>query len=163
MRQKELRLLVIVVVCLSLIHTGKILRKENVVVQKTQTNPIKLTKKMEEIKDGEKAAPQPSMSFYGNEQFLVEPPYRKKLEDVMSEAESKIPQIGEPLPENLTGLEEEGVDLSWWNDEGQAESDPGASVPDNEAAAGDKGDAELEEAWWEEETGDSSGESGNES
>jgi len=157
MRQKELRLLVIVVVCLSLIHTGKILRKENVVVQKTQTNPIKLAKKMEEIKDGEKAAPQPSMSFYGNEQFLVEPPYQKKLEDVMGEAESKIPQIGEPLPENLTGLEEEGVDLSWWNDEGQAENGQEPSSPESRVDAGEKGGEELEEAWWEEEEGDSAG------
>ncbi len=60
-----------------MLHAGTVRKKDDPILN-TQTNPIALKDKMEEIKDGEKGAPSPSFKNYPKSQFLTEPPMEDK-------------------------------------------------------------------------------------
>lgn len=105
--KKDVKILFLLVFCLGF-HTGVIRKEYNPIVD-TQTDPITLKKKMEELKDGQKGAPTPSFHFYDkSEDFQVKTAIEEDSEVTGSVSEG-IPALGDPLPENLQG--EEG---DWW-------------------------------------------------
>lgn len=119
-----LRLVPFLMVILVL-HAGAI-RKERDIITETQTDPISLKKKLEEIKDGEKGPTTPTFEFYEGKDFQTKAPVDNKPEAADSLAvKDEIPQYGEPVPENLEGIEQEkqGED-DWWTESWGSESDP---------------------------------------
>lgn len=113
-------------VCLFLIfclgfHTG-VIRKKHDPILDTQTDPIKLKKKLEELKDGKKGAPTPSFRFYDkSEDFQTKTAIEDDKVTTQGISSQNIPDLGDPLPENLEGLEED-----WWAEdweEAEAESE----------------------------------------
>jgi len=105
--RREYLICAFVIFCLSF-HTGVIRKKHNPILD-SQTDPIKLKKKMEELKDGKKGAPTPSFKFYDkSEDFQVKTAIEEeRLPSGLSS--DQIPELGDPIPENLEGLEED-----WW-------------------------------------------------
>jgi len=122
-------------------------RKDFDPITKTQTDPIAYKKKMEEIKDGVKAAPKPSFKFYNKSDFLTLPPMEKRQQKSFQTWEQdRIPSWGEPIPEDLGGEDSSGDD-SWWADtwdDGKTSSNGSLeegnmkqSVPDSESSGWD--------------------------
>ena len=104
-------------------------RKEDDPILNTQTNPIALKDKMEEIKDGEKGAPSPSFKHYPKSKFLTEPPMEGQSDSEPETPEkspvkwddSMIEDLGEDQDaEELQEQQEQEED--WW-EEGRTESD----------------------------------------
>src|SRR3990167_1766661 len=91
-------------------------RKKQDPIQQTQTDPILYDKKMEEIKDGEKGAPLPSIVYYAKNKFFVDPPVTDQRDSNL-DIYAGVP-YGEDLPEDLTGFEDEEAGDSWWLEEG---------------------------------------------
>ena len=98
-----------VLVLLSVLNIGTIRKKDDPIL-KTQTDPILYKEKMEEIKDGEKGAPEPAWRLYPKAKFNTETPMkvgREIQEESKTQGEERIPELGEPIPENLEGIEQE--------------------------------------------------------
>jgi len=87
----------------------------------TQTDPITLKAKQEEIKDGVKGAPTPSMVFYGHESFMVDPPYEEKPE-MSFRINYESLDLEEQFPEADRLVEEETE--YWWEQEPAAAEEP---------------------------------------
>ena len=111
MKKDNYKILLISILCLAVIQNGTIRRKDDPIA-KTKTNPIAYKDKLKEIKNGIKGAPKPSIKFYGNEEFLTEDLVEKEKPE---ELKDKIPNAGEPIPENLK--EEKAQKDFWWFDE----------------------------------------------
>lgn len=142
-------LLLLLLVSVSFLQMGAILKKDDPVVAKTQTKGIGYKEKMEEIKDGEKAPPQPSWKFYPHNKFLTESPVEIQKQ-VADKPASYLPGPDDAIPEDLSGLEdeegsfntpeeqislddsssEENEDTDWWGEE-ESSSDVGNDSSDN--------------------------------
>lgn len=96
-------------------NLGTIRKKEDPIL-KTQTDPITHKQKMEEVKDGEKGAPLPSFRLYEKPHFLSEPPVETPKVETVTQKDL-IPETGEPIPEDLEGVEEEPLLEDWWFEE----------------------------------------------
>lgn len=98
------------------LHLGTIRRNQDP-IRETQTGPISYKAKMEEIKEGVKGAPAPSMLFYGFERFLVDPPYGQDRE---TRYELKYDQIdgGQQLDTDMLS-EATGDEELWWKEEAE--------------------------------------------
>ncbi len=108
-----------------LLNSGAI-RRERDIIRETQTDPISLKKKLEELKDGEKGPTTPTFEFYEGKDFQTKAPVDNKPETAgVDDTKDHIPQYGDPVPENLEGIEEEkqGED-DWWTEGWGGESDP---------------------------------------
>lgn len=77
---RNLAVWLLVIMSAAWLNLGTIYQDEDPILR-TQTNPILYTKKMDEIKDGEKGAPAPSFKFYKREKFYVEEPMEKEAFD----------------------------------------------------------------------------------
>lgn len=119
---------------LSLMHVGTIRKKDDPIV-KTQTDPITYKAKMEEIKDGVKGAPSPSLKFYGKydgeEQFYTAEP----MEEDLSEEEALL--MGDWEPSGTEERLEDEEESYWWYDDEEAE----------ETEEGGETSAETETEW----------------
>lgn len=91
-----------------MLHAGSVRKKDDPILN-TQTNPITLKDKMEEIKDGEKGAPSPSFKHYPKSRFLTEPSIENNLDSESEISEESPAEWEEPLIEDL------GED--WWEEE----------------------------------------------
>ncbi len=110
----KLESILIIGVCgIALCHLGAIRKHENAILD-TQTGPIKYEDKMEEIKDGVKGAPTPSMQLYPKHGFQTDPPFEKSEEGELTDEYLGVVQYGEPIPENLKAEEEEYTGFDWW-------------------------------------------------
>jgi hypothetical protein len=120
-----LPLLILSLVLSSFFHLGAMLPKDNAerALKKSRTDPISYKDKMEEIKDGEKGAPSPSMTFYQKEEFLTTSAVDTyaETEGIKAQAEDSDEKIDVLADNEVLNLEEEDED--WWSDE---ESGPGA-------------------------------------
>lgn len=106
--KREIGICLFLIFCLGF-HTG-VIRKEYNPITDTLTDPITLKKKMEELKDGQKGAPTPSFHFYDkSEDFQTKTAIEDDAQMVEGIGSGAIPEIGDPLPENLEGTEED-----WW-------------------------------------------------
>ena len=90
---------------LSLVNMGTIRRKDDP-VKKTQTDPITLKAKTEELKEGPKGAPTPLWNLYPKREFLTDPPTQSVADGLGQTAGDRIPNPGDPIPEDLTGMED---------------------------------------------------------
>lgn len=115
-------MVLILLFCL-VFHTGVIRKEYNPIVD-TQTDPIKLKKKMEELKDGQKGAPTPSFQFYDkSEDFQAKTAIGEDPEAEES-VQSNIPALGDPLPENVQDGEGDWWAEDWSEEEqGQEQKD----------------------------------------
>ena len=100
----------IVVAMSGLFNLGTIRKKEDPIT-KTQTDPISVKQKMEEMKGGPKGAPAPSMNLYPKEQFLTDPPVERAKEEAGGKAaeEEKVPAAEE------VSTDDESED--WWSED----------------------------------------------
>lgn len=130
------------VLCLiGFIQIGAI-RKNYDPIQDTQTDEVSWKQLKEQIKDGEKGAPQPSFKFYANEKFQVIPPVEQFKQPSPSSVKDVIPAYGDPVPEDLSGLDKEQTGENWWVENWQ---EPG-QTPESEADQ----KPEVKEEMWEE-------------
>ena len=79
------------------------IRKNEDPILATQTSPIAYKDKMEEMKDGQKEAPKPSYEFYHREKFMAGSNLDKKEEPAGALKGDRIPSLGDPVPENVSG------------------------------------------------------------
>lgn len=140
-------MVLLVIASLSFSQIGAVLKKDDP-VGKTQTKGIRYKEKMEEIKDGEKAPPQPSWTFYPRNKFLTESPVEieKEPADIPP---SYLPGPNDAIPEDLSeevGEEtfefrgdsparedsslDNGEEEDWW---GEGESSDGPSLEEESA------------------------------
>ncbi len=84
-------------------------------ILRTQTDPIAYKEKMEEIKDGEKGAPAPSMNLYPKSKFLVSPPLENQGvkpeptdENILKKSKLDLDQDKQPDNDSLFWEDEEG-------------------------------------------------------
>lgn len=118
--------LLILFACL---NSAALLRKDNPVV-KTQTDPIRWEDKQEELEEGVKGAPSPSMKFYANETFLIDAPVDKSAdEDAHLYASER-----EPSEAPLRSEDEKSADF-WWSDSSES------------------GEETEQDSWWMQEEG----------
>jgi len=110
---KLAKLLTLGVCCIALLNMGTI-RKQQSAILDTQTGPIKYEDKMEEIKDGVKGAPAPTIQLYPKYAFLIDPPYVEGEDPELTAEELGIPMLGEPIPEDVEGGEEAPETFDWW-------------------------------------------------
>ncbi len=126
---KKLRLLVSLLLIFTL-HAG-VIRKERTPIQNTQTDPIALKKKLEELKDGEKGPPTPTFEFYEGRNFQTKSPVGNQPEEAgVSQPQDHIPDFGDPVPENLEGVKKEPAEDDWWAEgwgQDDTKKDAGAS------------------------------------
>ena len=123
------------------LHLAAVRKKEDPIL-KTQTDPIAYKEKMEEIKDGEKGAPAPSMERYPQSGFLSKPPVvgESRAPEKKDSGGGAIPNLGEPIPEDQgvdTDEEIQWEELSESEDDGREE---GVSEDEEEF----KEDAEMD-------------------
>ena len=115
-------------------HTATVRKREDPILL-TQTDPIAYKDKLEETKDGEKGAPMPSMKLYPNQRFLTAPPFSNETKQVVDKSKDAIPELGEPIPEDLSVSEESLADQEageqWWAQEG--ENSEAVEHPEEEA------------------------------
>ena len=119
---------VTILVAMSIAVNWATIRRKDDPVLKTQTDPISFQQKAEEEKDGKKGAPTPSFKFYEKGQFLAEPPVTADPGLKNKPRPEKIPQVGEPIPENLdrgTQGQELSEDEGWFEEEGKGTGAPG--------------------------------------
>ena len=78
----------------ALLNTGTV-RKKNDPILKTQTDPIKLKDKLEEVKDGEKGPATPVFSWYGGgNKFMIHPPFdQEKAKEAPAEPANKVSEV----------------------------------------------------------------------
>lgn len=108
------------------------IRRERDAVRETQTDPISLKKKLEELKDGEKGPTTHTFEFYKAKDIQMMLPVDTKTEEDSQQAARKdvLPAYGDPVPENLEGIEAEDAAPTedWWSeswgDEGQGQEEP---------------------------------------
>lgn len=112
MIQKKISGFLFIIFCLTFL-TGTI-RKQDDPIRNTQTDPILHKQKMEEIKDGEKGAPTPSWKLYPKEKFLAKSPVENEPNAGTSTSSGRIPNLGEPIPENIS--EEDENEENWWTE-----------------------------------------------
>lgn len=84
----------------AVLNLGTIRKKEDPIL-KTQADPISIKQKIEEEKEGIKAAPIPSFKFYEKGRFFTEPPGAPAADLEKKTLEAKIPEAGVSIPENL--------------------------------------------------------------
>lgn len=130
---KLLRLVPLIILVFA-VHTGAIRRERDIILE-TQTDPISLKKKLEELKDGEKGPTTPSFEFYEGKDFQTKPPVDDKPENAGQAApQDVIPDYGAPVPENLEGIEAEDKAHTddWWTESWGEDSTPqkGAGTQD---------------------------------
>lgn len=101
-----------------MLHAGSVRKKDDPILN-TQTNPIALKDKMEEIKDGEKGAPSPSFKHYPKSRFLTEPSIEDYPNSESEAPEESLAEGEEPLIEDLGEYEdaEEPEEEDWWEEE----------------------------------------------
>ena len=121
MKSRMIPFLILVLV----LNSGAI-RRERDIITETQTDPISLKKKLEELKDGEKGPTTPSFEFYEGKDFQTKAPVDNKPAGAEEQAaKDDIPQYGDPVPENLEGIEEEKQsEDDWWTEGWGGESEP---------------------------------------
>lgn len=110
----------------AVLHSAAVKKAEDPIVN-TQTNPIAHKQKVEETKDGEKAAPAPTFDHYQEENFHIQPP----LEEFKTPEKDRwlsVPYLGEPIPEDIGEEEEEADTEDWW------EPEEGEEAPEEEGA-----------------------------
>lgn len=108
-----------------LLHSGAIRRERDIILE-TQTDPISLKKKIEELKDGEKGPTTPTFEFYEGRDFQTKVPVDNNPEAAgIPQVHDHIPQYGDQVPENLEGIEQEkqGED-DWWTESWGGETEP---------------------------------------
>lgn len=69
---------------------------------------------MEEIKDGVKGAPTPTIRLYPKQDFLTDPPYVKEATRELSADELGVPELGELIPEDVEAGDEASETFDWW-------------------------------------------------
>ncbi len=125
----KLRLLILLI-AVFVLHAG-VIRKERTPIQNTQTDPIALKKKLEELKDGEKGPPVPTFKFYDGREFQTKSPVdNKPAQDESRQSKDQIPEFGAPVPENLEGQQKEPAQDDWWSEswgQDDTKKDAGAS------------------------------------
>ena len=104
-----------VVIGCVVLNMGTIRKKPNPIL-KTQTDPIAYKDKLEEIKDGIKGPPSPVWKLYARNGFLTEAPVDSNKDGVAEEVREKIPEVGEPIPEDLQGTEDPQFEDEWSED-----------------------------------------------
>lgn len=124
---------------LAALQWGTVRRSENPVTD-TQTNPILYEKKMEEIKDGVKGAPSPTMKFYEKEKFLAKTPVQDQQVNEETEAAAQNQEIQSAAAVGQEPAEEEQI--YWWETPDPAQAG-GAASPEG------AGTGEVA-YWWEE-------------
>lgn len=120
------------------LNLGTIRKKDDPILN-TQTDPIAYKEKMEEIKDGEKGAPMPSVTLYAKEKFLAEGPVAKGKTDE-AEEKSKKPLTPESNEVTTDQKLEDEYDLSFWDDAHEEEG----TNPDNDLSMDFSGDEESQ-------------------
>jgi len=163
-------LLVFLLAIVFLLNTATVRRRKSA-VGRTQTDPIKLKDKMEEIKDGEKGPATPQFSWYGGgngfmgkspvgTRASVKPAKTKKPEAFdVTEVDDKsklVPKKPEALPEK----EDRGEAELWDEDQDEQISDEADNGEDTSAPAeeshvsGSEPESAASESkdkdWWEE-------------
>ena len=125
LKKIPLRGLVFIICAFAILNIATIRRKDNPILN-TQSDAIPWKEKEEEIKGGEKGPPMPSFRIYPRSLFWVQSPNETPEPQELPKA--KIPQVGEPIPENLNDLkvEDQKAAENWW----EAEADN--SKPANE-------------------------------
>ncbi len=115
--------LVLMLTAFFVLHVGSV-RKKDDPIRNTQTDPIALKDKMEEIKDGEKEAPLPSFKLYPKSRFLTELPMESEKKTEVNEQAFPEKEVsatdavqGQEQEEKEAKLEEkskDGSDQDWW-------------------------------------------------
>ena len=139
-------------------------RKRTSPILKTQTDPIKLKDKLEEVKDGEKGPATPVFGWYGGNKFLIDPPLdKKKDEKPAPEPANKVSEVSveeqkpeENAPENSGQGPEENSAPAAKEPESlppKADTVQDAARPQEQNAGGHKpqdGASKGEKDWWDE-------------
>ena len=118
----------LVVSVLSGMHLGTILRRNETRTSKNQTDPIALKDKLEELKDGPKGAPKPSLKLYAGKDFLVDPPIDEtqsssKVEDTSLESISEVDAVyNDHSSEDWWAEGDETLEQDFWDIEEQSEN-----------------------------------------
>lgn len=108
-----------------MLHTASI-RKNEDPIARTQTDPIELKEKLDELKDGVKGAPAPSFKYYEKEAFLTNTATQTHKET------AGLPKKEEALPRSIGFDEAPSVD----EDESRKKDDSAAKEDD------------TDEDWW---------------
>ena len=100
---KKMSLLASLVLMGTILNLGSI-RKQEDPITKTQTEPISLKQKMEEMKDGPKGAPTPSFKLYPKEGFQIEPPVAHAEEEIPDHVltNKKVTEVQPVVAQNNT-------------------------------------------------------------
>ena len=109
------RYLLIGIVITSLMNLATIRKKEDPIT-KTQTSPIALNDKIQELKEGPKGAPTPSFRLYDKSKFFTDSPVDQKETKEEKQSQDEITELGRLSPE------EEFQEEDWWMDEEDEES-----------------------------------------
>lgn len=120
-------------VSIFILHTGSI-RKNEDPVARTQTDPIELKEKLDELKDGVKGAPAPSFKYYEKEAFLTNTATQTQKEEAgLPKKEEMLPGVFEENPptdeedvweeEDDEAAEEEASDEDWWVEDATSQDD----------------------------------------
>ncbi|MBI3317407.1 MAG: hypothetical protein HYZ85_05350 [Candidatus Omnitrophica bacterium] len=96
------------------LHLSAVLKKDDPVV-KTQTDPISMREKMEEIKGGVKSAPSPSHKHYSGEDFFTESAVGQK--EVKASESSQEEAVWKDEELELISFDEEEESLEFWEDD----------------------------------------------
>jgi hypothetical protein len=145
---------------IAILNLGTIRKKDDPILR-TQTEPISVKEKLEEIKDGEKGPPTPSFQLYPRNGFLTEPPFETG-KAAAGQLQAKIPELGEPIPEDLGGTEELEVGDEWWAEEqtkigeqegakAEGEKTESSETPDSSKKEVRNVKGQADEDWWVEE------------
>ncbi len=161
--------LILLLVVIFMLNTATVRRRKSAILR-TQTDPIKLKDKMEEIKDGEKGPATPQFGWYGGGngfmskspvgvQAPAEPAKTKEPEEPFGVTEVDEPK---PAPKAPDALPQEENSRDEFADEDQDEQISGkADNAEDTAAPAGKGNVSEKEAavagsdkkdkdWWEE-------------
>ncbi len=147
------------------LNMGTVRKKENAVI-KTQTAPIKLKDKLEEIKDGEKGPATPTFGWYGGKNgFMGAPPFEKSKASThleppppvsevdLSMEDQVLPSAAETPADSPDFIEEDeggGGEEDWEDDESlPAKADTeGDALPAAKEEDGDQ--KKWDKDWWDE-------------
>ena len=121
------------------------IRKKDDPIVKTQTDPIAYKTKVEELKEGPKGAPAPTWKLYERPGFLNEPPVQSPAAEAQKTLGDRIPALGDPIPEDLTGIED--VDTVAVDKEAVLKGETAGGKEDGIK----EGEEDEEEDWWAEE------------
>ncbi len=100
------RYLLIGIVIASLMNLATI-RKKDDPISNTQTSPIALNAKIQELKEGPKGAPTPSFQLYEKSQFFTEPSVDREETKAVEKPKEEITELGR-LGEG------EETEEDWW-------------------------------------------------